>query len=240
MGGIIGAALASKVSLNQMEAEALQIRKLGEQVKLVDLQIGGSALLKGTRIYHFIGDLIGKEISFEDLEIPLAVVAVDVKTGREVVLNKGNVSSAIRATISVPGIFEPVEYGNLRLVDGGVLNNVPVDVAYKMGAESVIAVDVLPSFPRNQPGKIPLVQPLKLTPIPQSMHEMMNIMLIMISEMTELRLKCTNPDIIIRPDLPHKMGLLLGFEFAETAIQAGEKAAENMLPELRKLSVESL
>lgn len=236
MGGIIGAALAADISLEKMESEALRMRQLGEQVKLVDLQIGGSALLKGARIYQFIGDLIGKELTFDQLNFPFAVVTVDIKTGREVILNKGNVSSAIRATISVPGIFEPVEYENFRLVDGGVLNNVPVDIVKKMGADFVIAIDVLPSFPRNQPGKAPVVQPLKLTPVPQSIHEMMNIMFIMISEMTELRLNCANPDLIIRPVLPYEMGLLMGFDYAKEAIQAGENAGEAMLADICKLA----
>jgi NTE family protein len=236
MGGIIGAALAANVPLEVIEEEALHIHKLSKQIKLVDLQIGGSALLKGTRVYRFIGELIGKDLTFDKLDIPFAVVAVDIKTGREVILNKGNVSSAIRATISVPGVFEPVEYENFRLVDGGVLNNVPVDVAKKMGADYVIAIDVLPSFPQNTPGETPVVRPIKLLPGPQSMYETLNIMLIMISEMTELRLKCTQPDLVIRPDLPHEMGLLLGFEYAETAIQAGEKAAQERLSEICRLA----
>jgi NTE family protein len=136
----------------------------------------------------------------------------------------------------VPGVFEPVEYENYRLVDGGVLNNVPVDAAKKMGADYVIAIDVLPSFPQNTPGEEPVVLPIKLLPGPQSMYETLNVMLIMISEMTELRLKCTPSDLVIRPDLPNEMGLLFGFDHAETAIKAGEKAAEEKLLEICKLA----
>ena len=80
--------------------------------------------------------------SFDELPIPLRVVAVDLESGDALVLGDGSLSQALRATMAIPGIFSPVERQDRLLVDGGLLNNVPADVVREMGAEVVIAVDV--------------------------------------------------------------------------------------------------
>ena len=119
---------------------------------MLDISLSQSGLLKGSRIYDLMANTLGPTRTFADLHLPFAAVAVDVNTGREVILRDGLLVDAIRATISVPGVFVPVTLGPYRLVDGGVLNNVPVDVARQLGADVVIAVDVLPSFGENEPG----------------------------------------------------------------------------------------
>ncbi len=80
--------------------------------------------------------------SFDDLPIPFRCNAVDIVTGSEVIFNRGSLSRAIRSTISVPTIFSPVQWGDSLMVDGGVLNNLPVDIAKEMGADIVLAVNV--------------------------------------------------------------------------------------------------
>lgn len=79
---------------------------------------------------------------FEDLPIPFRAVAVDITTGEEVVLSSGSVATAVRASCSIPGIFEPTELGGRLLVDGGLVNDVPTDVVKTMGADVVIGVDL--------------------------------------------------------------------------------------------------
>jgi NTE family protein len=120
-------------------------------------------------------------------------------------------------------------------VDGGILNNVPVDVARSLGAQAVIAVDVLPHFTPNLPGQPPLVHPLKLPYTPESVQELMHVEFVMISELTEFRLCEAQPDLVLRPDLPVDMSLFIGFDRAETAIKAGEAAAEEALPQILAL-----
>ena len=79
---------------------------------------------------------------FDELPIPFRCVAVDLASGNEVVLERGSLAKAMRSTMSIPTVFSPVEWGDSLLVDGGILNNLPVDVVRRMGAEIVIAVDV--------------------------------------------------------------------------------------------------
>lgn len=87
-------------------------------------------------------NIFQKDIVFSELKIPLAIVAVDIKTGREVDITSGSVSRASSGSCAVPGVFSPVVYNNMHLVDGGLHNNVPADVVRHMGADIVIAIDV--------------------------------------------------------------------------------------------------
>jgi NTE family protein len=91
----------------------------------------------------FIDATIGP-VTFDDLLCPLAVVACDLLTGEQVVVDHGLVALAVRASAAVPGIFPPVEHDGRLLIDGGVVDNLPVAVARRMGADYVIAVDVSP------------------------------------------------------------------------------------------------
>ena len=235
MGGIIGSAYAAGVPLDSITEVALQIRKRMEQLRLMDFKLTGRGLLKGTRLYRQMGSLLGEELTFAELKIPLALMAVDILTGREVVLRDGKVVDAIRATMSVPGVFEPVPRGDMLLVDGGILNNVPVDVVAREGMQRVIAVDVMPDFPRNQPGQAPVVIAPRTAYLPPAMQEVMNTFLIMISEMTEYRLRLHPPNLVIRPEISTQVSLLTGFELALEVIAAGETAAEAALPDIRRL-----
>ncbi|MBN2548936.1 MAG: patatin-like phospholipase family protein [Anaerolineales bacterium] len=234
MGGIIGCLHASGISVDEMEAEARRVGRRREQIKLIDPELTGLGLIKGTRLYRYLANMLGEDLTFADLHIPLALVAVDMLSGREVVLSEGKVVDAIRATISVPGIFIPYEIGGLRLVDGGVLNNVPADVARSLGVQVVIAVDVLPNFPRNELSQPPVVPPLRLPGLPTTAQELMHILMIMISELSEDRLRMAQPEVIIRPELPTDMGLFIGLGRVDAAITAGEAAAEQAMPQIRQ------
>jgi NTE family protein len=235
MGGLIGALHAAGMSMQDIEAEALRRGTAKEIFRLLDLNISMRGLLKGSRIYNQLADTLGQELTFQELKIPLAVMAVDLRTGREVMISEGKVVEAIRATISVPGIFQPVEYGPYLLVDGGTLDNVPVEAAHKLGADYVIAVDVLPDFRQNQPGLPPVVQPIKPPRTPLPWHGLWHIELIMISAITSYALQLHAPDLVIRPELPVDMDVLLGFDRPQVAIAAGERAAEEALPSILRL-----
>jgi NTE family protein len=235
MGGIIGALYAAGKSAADIEAEARRHGDIGQIFKLVDVRFLGSGLLKGKRVKKLLAEMLGAETTFADLRVPLAVIAVDYNSGREMVLKTGRLVDAVRATMSVPGIFEPVELGGCQLLDGGVLDNVPVGTARSLGADKIIAVDVLPNFRLNEPGAEILVPPLKPRRVPREYRQLWHIELIMIAAITEFRLKEAQPEVIIRPDLPVDMDLLMSFDRPAEAIAIGEQAAEAALPQIRAL-----
>lgn len=236
MGGLVGALYAAGLPLDQVEQEVRRYSHISEQLKLIDVSISGAGLsIRGRRIYNFLADLLGESLTFANLPIPLAMVAVDLLTGRDVVLQGGTVIDAVRASISVPGVFMPVDLGPYRLVDGGVLNNVPVSVARKLGKEPVVAVDVLPSFGENVPGQEAVVGGLELSLGPAYLRETYNVLMIMIAAITDEQLRHYPPDLLIRPELPPDVTLLVGFSRADEIIDAGERAAEAALPQIRAL-----
>ena len=105
---------------------------------------GVPGMMRGERFTQKLDSLLGgRSCSFDSLPIPLRCVAVDVRDFREVTLDSGNVAQAIRASMSVPLAFTTVEQDSMLLVDGGLLNNLPVDVARSMGADYVIAIDLM-------------------------------------------------------------------------------------------------
>jgi len=148
-GAIVGAVYCAGVPLADIERLALELRwtRLG---RLVRPRLG---FFDTGKIESRLIELIGP-CTFDQLSISLAVVAADLMREQLIVLREGPVAHAVRASCALPGVFTPVEWEGRLLVDGGLLNNLPVSVARKMGAEYVIAVDLLPPthlerLPRN-------------------------------------------------------------------------------------------
>lgn len=238
IGGLIGAVYAAGLSLDALSAEVENISKVSEFLRLMDVSVSTQGIsIKGARIYDYIAGLLGSELTFADLKRPLAMVAVDLYSGRQVILQGGLVSDAVRATISIPGIFAASQLGDYRLVDGGVLNNVPVDVGRSLAPAGtpVIAVDVLPDYSANHPGQEAIVPPLAPPFLPGSLQEVYQVLMMMISALTHERLKENPPDLLIRPHIPANVTLLYGFSRAAEIVAAGEEAAEAALPEIRRM-----
>ncbi len=99
----------------------------------------------------------------------------------------------------------------------------------------VIAVDVLPNFRLNEPGQDPVVPPLKTKKMPKAYRQLWHVELVMIAALTEFRMQAAQPDVIIRPDLPVDMDVLLSFDRPQEAIECGRRAAEAALPQIRAL-----
>lgn len=136
-GSAVGAFVAAAVSPERMRAIVKQVR-WRDVIHPVIPRVG---LLDSRPMEHLLVELLGDRL-IEDLALPYAAVAVDIESGREVVLTSGPLSSAVRASCSIPGFFTPVERDGRLLVDGGVRNNVPVTAARALGADFVIAVDL--------------------------------------------------------------------------------------------------
>lgn len=103
-----------------------------------------SGFVRGKRIKEFLRTLVG-DININDLEIPFAAVATSLETGEEIVIDKGSLIEAVRASIATPIIFTPVSAWGRLLMDGGLVNPLPISVVKKMGADVVIAVKVFPT-----------------------------------------------------------------------------------------------
>lgn len=117
-----------------------------ELLSVFDLTVPRSGLLKGNDFTGFMERYIPADAKIEDFDIPLAIVATDFYTGKGVVFRKGNVLEALRASVSIPGVFVPVAYNGTFLVDGGVANPLPVDVVRKLGAGFTVAVNLHPGI----------------------------------------------------------------------------------------------
>lgn len=139
IGALVGAVYAAG-KLDVLEAWALQL-EWKQILSFMDVVLPKSGLIDGRKV----ADLVRQHVPVENIEklpIPFGAVATDLRMGQEVVLRKGDIIEAVRASISLPGIFTPVEKDHAFLIDGGLVNPLPVSAARDMGADFVIAVDL--------------------------------------------------------------------------------------------------
>jgi len=136
-GALIGGLYSTGISPDMIEKLAIQIDKK----MWADFTMPRRGIIKGDKIQEILKLITGNR-RIEDLDKDLIIVATDLKTGEEVIFTEGYLHTAIRASISVPGVFEPVEYEGKTLVDGGVVDRVPVSILKQKGADVVIAIDV--------------------------------------------------------------------------------------------------
>lgn len=147
IGALIGALYASGVSPERMEEVARNVdwKRLA---RLIDPIFPTSGLIDGKKVAHFMAEILPVR-TFEELRIPLAVVATDVETGEPLIIRRGDLLSALRAAIAFPGIFTPARFGSRFLVDGGLLNPVPADVVRAMGVEVIVGVCAIPGVQKR-------------------------------------------------------------------------------------------
>lgn len=187
----------------------------------------GQGLIKGDRMGKLIeGWLDGAQ--FKDTKIPVNIVTTDLITGDEFVIDGGDLSLAVRASMSIPFVFKPVEYKNKVLIDGAICNPVPVNVVRGMGADVVIAVN-LENY--KGPGMF-TKKDMKFTLISR------RSVYLMLHHLAEIELR--DADLVIEPknstrDMASWGKYFLNDETVEANIKAGEKAAEEMIPAIKKL-----
>lgn len=227
IGALVGAVYADdELPALKDWVRALTWRKL---VGYFDVSFRGG-LVKGDRLFDFLrGDLLDKRI--EALARPFAAVATDLVNGREVWLREGPVADAVRASIAIPGLFTPWLEDDHQLVDGALVNPVPVSLARAMEADFVIAVDLGSStvgrhMRRPDTGKRHPRRPSMLEVVTGSL----NIMSVRIARG---RLAGEPADVVIQP-LLGSLGLLDYHRGAE-AIAEGRAAAELMIPQIKRL-----
>ena len=211
-GSIVGSLYASGMSPDRLELEAEILGK----TDLVDLTLSSSGFIKGEKLQNYINQKVGNR-PIQQLPIKFAAVATDFESGKAVAFNRGNVGQAVRASASIPNVFQPTMIGGRRYVDGGLSQPVPVSAAKKQGANFIIAVDISarPVKNVNQGFFSYLDQTFNVMSIPLLQHEL------------------GQANVVIKPQVL-EMGSIGGFDQKRRAIQLGEEAARAALPEIKR------
>lgn len=145
MGAVVGACYLSGMTPEEMKQAAFRLKN----ADIIDFTISlfsNKALLKTNKMHSLIKRYV-KKTTFEELPIPFATVAADLVTGKLITFTEGDLRLAVKASASIPCVFTPVEKDGMILVDGGILSRIPVAQARDLGAEKVVAVDVLGELP---------------------------------------------------------------------------------------------
>ncbi len=209
VGGIVGALFCAGISTEEMEtfSKSLNFQKLinrssGESPSLVSIQ----------SLFNMIRDMLGNK-NFEDLKLPFIATAVDINSGQEILLDSGRLLPALQATSAIPGLFPSIKIGQMDLVDGGVLDPVPVSVAHWLAPDNpIVAVSL--SVPSSEwqdsarigvPAYVPIpefiVHQFSQLRLSQAMKIFIDSNDITSNMIAELRLLLEKPDVILQPQV---------------------------------------
>jgi NTE family protein len=253
IGAVVGAACAAG-RLAEIEAFACGLTWRGILGQL-DLRPVGGGLIAGERVTRTLIDLIGHP-AIESLALHYGAVATELGSGREVWLREGSLGTAIRASMALPGLLAPVPLNGQWLLDGGLVNPVPVSLCRAMGAELVLAVNLNGGIAgRRRPTPAPLIEDSERRGIgdvlrggagnllaqllggnpaqPGYVDVLVGAVNIMQDQITRTRLTGDPPDILVQPRLAH-VGVM-EFNRADETIAAGEAAMQALLPALQGL-----
>ena len=215
VGSLIGALYASGQSCASLERSAMLLQEKDIFDFGVVTAVTGKGLAKGDRLEAWVKAHV-RTGRIEKLKRPFAAVATDLNWGSQVVLDRGSVARAVRASSAIPGVFEPVAHQGRILVDGGVVNNVPVSVARAKGADLVIAVDISPNV--GNP---------RITNLVGVTLQAANIMYAINVEQAR-----RSADVLITPAVGD-VGML-DFKQKRRCVRAGKEAASRAVPAIRK------
>ena len=261
IGALVGAAYVDG-DLDRLE-EWVRSLTMQTVVSFLDVSLNGG-LIKGEKLIEFFRDhFVDRDI--RELPRPYGAVATDLESGREIWLREGPVSDAVRASIALPGLFTPFRHEGRWLVDGGLVNPVPVSLCRAMGADWVIAVDTNADLvgrhlkekaprkretPEDEPPTGGVISRLQsgMSQLGLRSHQshdkpppMLDVLASSINIMqvliTRSRLAGEPADVLIAPPLGH-LGVM-EFHRADTAIETGRRTAEAALPRLRDMMAQA-
>ena len=212
-GSIVGSLYASGKNANQIRDIALNMK--ASDVR--DIRLDMKGFFDGQKVEDYVNKQVS-DMPLQSLPIPMYVVATQLKEGKKVVFNYGNTGQAVRASVSIPSMFIPTKIGADEYVDGGLVSPVPVDVARKLGADIIIAVDIL-------------AQPMytETSNVWGLFNQNINIMQ---KNLAQIELK--NADIVIQPDLREKVHIF-DVSGRELTMQAGVDATVAQLGQIQKV-----
>jgi NTE family protein len=230
MGSIIGAMYCMGYSTSKIE----KIINESSLKDLIDLAFPKKGLIKGKKIEDLLRKIFENK-KFSDLKKPFFVTAVDILNSKEIIFKKGDISKAVRASISIPGIFEPVLNNKRVLVDGGILDNTPIDILRKNKADIIIAVNLSEDktkemaydISNNKNENFPY---FGITSILLKSFELMR------SQNKAFFLKNLKADIIISPNLEGISAK--DFDKMKLCIKRGEDEAKKSIKTIKKLIFE--
>ncbi len=209
-GSIIGSLYASGLTPTQLQQKAMDLK----EGQVVDLTLSTNGFIKGEYLQNFINSSVGNR-QIQAFKIPFGAVATNRDTGATALFRSGNAGQAVRASASVPNVFQPVKIGSSYYVDGGLTQPVPVSAAKAMGATFIIAVDIS-AKPKSG-----------ISGIFATLDQSINIM-----SQVALNSELKKANIVIKPNLDR---LSSGsFDTRHQAILEGEKAALAALPAIKK------
>ena len=242
MGGIVGVLFGLGYTPAQIAEELSPL----QGVSFIDsLKLISSRGRQQRAREHFAEILEGK--TFADLLLPVTLMAVDMVHGQEVPLVEGLLLPAVLASSAVPGAFPPVSYNGMQLADGGVIDSLATHIAYKQGADKIIAVDVYPPLEQDNPWTDPIsaIMGFQLPPgmfstsgmgadkIPTAAASMWRSVRVMTWYLHQQRLLAHPPHVLLRPNVSTYGSL--DFKDVDGPHQAGIIEAERYLPELKAL-----
>lgn len=237
IGAVIGAVYASG-DLDRFEEQLLRLKR-PELAAYLDPTLPFSGLFKGDKIVALLEKTLSRK-TFRSLDLPLCVLAADLERGREVRLSSGRLIPAVRASMAIPGIFTPVKNGRRYLVDGGLLNPLPVDACRELGAELVIAVDLshnyrlekLQARRKHKSSGNGLLA--RISPEGPSLIEIIESSIFLMQKQISTGNLARHPaDLLLRPRL--RGAGIFDFHLAAGLIKAGRHCLEQARPELGKL-----
>lgn len=252
IGAVVGAAYAcGRLDTLDEVARSMQLPQI---ISLIDLTLPRSGLMDGERIVQLMRQRL-PIVNIENLSIPFCAVAADLLTGQQIHISTGPLIDAVRASLSIPGVFTPVQWFNHRLIDGGVVDPVPVRSVRDLGAQYVIAVDINYALYRGRSGH--QTSPARLRPViplsvyrtirklpiatrirrqqthrqrashPSLLDVLMTSVNILEARVTESQFAIDPPDLVIRPPLQEIS--FLDFHRADEMIAIGYKATQDAL-----------
>ncbi|RAR70721.1 NTE family protein [Paracidovorax anthurii] len=210
-GSVVGALYASGMNAFELQEKAVAL----DEASIRDLQLSSGGLVLGQKLEDYVNEQVRRQ-PLERLAKPFVAVATRLEDGERTVFSRGNTGQAVRASSSVPGVFQPVAIGPYHFVDGGVVSPVPVDAARQLGADVVVAVDISNKARGQTPAGM-------LGTLGQSIA-------IMGQKLGQAEL--ARADVVIRPKV-----LDIGatdFTQRASAILEGEKAALAAMPQIRE------
>ncbi|MEN8208806.1 MAG: patatin-like phospholipase family protein [Candidatus Fermentibacteria bacterium] len=218
--GVTGSGIRSLVQdtiISKSASPAELLRDIKRLIHFMDIDFLGPGIFKGDSIMDYFYDAIHTD-SFEDLEIPMKVLATDFWASGQTVLHSGDLLKAVKASMGLPGLFTPVKYGERILIDGGGVNPVPFDVLDD--CDLIIAVDVL-GYAESETSKPP-----------GAVRAVLEMFDIMQRSIVDTKLKIRKPDIYLKPDI-RNIGML-EFHRAEEIYRCTEASCRELEEKLKE------
>ena len=245
MGALIAAAWAAGRTADELEEIAMHVKGKRWFLKMLNPMFPGAGLMRGWCVYRFLEQMLDG-LTFDDTLIPVKIVACDLHTMEEVIYQRGKVVDAIRASISIPGIFRPMKHLGRTLIDGGLASPVPVGSLHRSGVSKIIAVNTFPDpdvmmqlrhreeLSRMEPRDFrePMHESGRVVDTPGDLIKMYMRFL----NATQARVaegECRRADVVLAPTVTD--GFWYDFYNPERYIRRGEEVAEAALPQLREL-----